>query len=137
MKANGKGLGLYFLFPSLLAFLVITALGFALTPPEEAPGAPVGFAIIFLAVFPVVAFAVLMARDVQSRGIILLGGSFVKVVVILVLTLWVRAQLPAFGDKKSFLIWLFLSFLIVSSLGWFVVAARVPTGGESGGAGHR
>jgi len=123
---------LYFL-PWVTAFLASFGIGWGLFPPDEANAGPVALVIMFAAVTPLVLTALLGQTTPQTRAIVLLGGSLVKIVAICLMVLAVRRAQWPFADKNSFLIWLFVSYLLTSSLGWIVVAARGPSGGDSGG----
>lgn len=137
MKDILTKIGQWILLPGLVSLVGISAISWLFLPVEERFGGPVAFAIILVAVVPLVFAALCTGRDFQSRAIILLAGSIGKLIMIVLLVMVARRlQLP-FADKNSFLIWLFLSYLIVSSLGWYVVAVNVPTGGDSGGSGYR
>ncbi len=99
---------------------------------DQVRAAVTAYVVNFLGVVPVVLVALVSKGSVGKRALILMGGSLAKVVTIVVLVLVVRRAMVPFAEKNSFLIWLFLSYLVVSPLGWFVVAAKALPGEESG-----
>ncbi len=90
------------------------------------------YGIILAGVLPVVLVALILSGSPRKRAVVLLGGSLAKLVIIGLLVFLARRNLLPFSEKTSFLIWLFLSYLVISSLGWFVVAAQGNPGKESG-----
>ena len=90
------------------------------------------YGIILAGVLPVVLVALFQGGSPRKRAVGLLGGSVAKLVIIGSLVFLARRNLLPFSEKTSFLIWLFLSYLVISSLGWFVVAAQGNPGKESG-----
>lgn len=137
MTAILTKIGQWIFLPGLVVLGGIWAISWLFLPPEEQMGGPVALGIILAAVVPIVFAALCTGQDFQTRAIILLGGSIGKLIMIVLLVMVVRRLQFPFADKNSFLIWLFLSYLILSSLGWFVVAVQVPTGRNSTGSGHR
>lgn len=101
---------------------------------DQLSAAVSAYLIILMGVVPAVLVALATEESVRKRALILMGGSLAKVVTIGILVLVFRRAMLPFADKNSFLIWLFLSYLVVSPLGWFVVAAKALPGEESGQA---
>ncbi len=99
---------------------------------DQLQAAVTAYLIILMGVVPVVLVALATEESIRKRALILMGGSLTKLLTIGILVLVVRRAFVPFADKNSFLIWLFLSYLVVSSLGWFVVAAKALPGEESG-----
>ncbi len=90
------------------------------------------YGIILAGVVPVVLVALIQGGSPRKRAVILLGGAFAKLFIIGLLVFLARRNHLSFSEKTSFLVWLFFSYLVISSLGWFVVAAQGNPGKESG-----
>ena len=126
-----------FLAPMTLFFGGFTIIGGGMDLLELGEGdqlltAVTAYGVIAMGVVPVVLVALATEESIRKRALILMGGSLTKLLTIGVLVLVVRRAHFPFADKNSFLIWLFLSYLVVSPLGWFVVAAKALPGEESG-----